>query len=99
MINSNSVGSAKVSGKVVVAFPNPFSQATTISFSSAEGGIAEVSVVNTLGTQVSRIYSGELSAGEDKFSWDASGMASGMYECIVRMNSNIERIAIALIHN
>jgi len=78
------------------SYPNPFSQSTTISFSSRESGVAEVSVVNILGTEVARIFSGELSSGEHTFSWDASGMTPGMYECVVRMNGRVERMPLVV---
>ncbi len=96
MINSNSVGVPQSSNNVLDVFPNPFFQSTTINFTSAESGFAQVSVVNILGMQVSRIYSGELSAGVHAFSWDASGMAVGMYECIVQMDGNVQRKAMIL---
>ena len=77
-------------------YPNPFTQSTTISFSTPESGVASVSIVNILGTEVARIYSGELGAGEHSFQWDASGLAPGMYECIVQMNGGIERVPMVL---
>ncbi len=99
MINSNSVETSHSSNNALSAFPNPAFQSTKINFTSTESGFAEVSVVSMLGTQVARIYSGELTAGEHKFSWEANGMAAGMYECIVRMNTNVQRLSVSLIHN
>jgi len=78
------------------SYPNPFSQSTTIDFTSPESGVAEVSVVNLLGEKVAQVFSGELEAGEHSFTWDASGMAPGMYECILRMNGSVELIPIVL---
>jgi photosystem II stability/assembly factor-like uncharacterized protein len=80
-------------------FPNPFSQSTTISFSLSESGVAEIIIVNLLGSEVARIFSGELEAGSHTFSWDASGLPPGMYECIVRMNGQAQQIPIMLIRN
>ncbi len=76
------------------SYPNPFSQSATISFSSPESGYADVSVVNLLGVEVARLFSGEMDAGEHSFTWDASGVAPGMYECVVRMNGNVHQIPI-----
>ena len=76
----------------IQSYPNPFSQSTTISFTSEAQGYADVRVVNPLGMEVARIYTGELSEGEHSFSWDASGFAPGMYECVVRMNGHAERL-------
>ena len=56
-----------------------------------------MTVVNLLGSQVVRIFSGELAAGEHSFAWDANGMAPGMYECFVRMNGIVQRIPLAFL--
>ncbi len=76
-------------------YPNPFSQSTTISFTSPESGTAEVSVVNILGTTVARIFSGELDAGQHSFVWGASALSPGMYECVVSVDGNVQRIPIS----
>jgi photosystem II stability/assembly factor-like uncharacterized protein len=78
------------------SYPNPFSQQSTIEFSSAEQGYAEVTVINLLGSQVSQIFSGELAAGKHEFSWNASGMTPGMYECIAQVNGQVQRIPMIL---
>jgi hypothetical protein len=80
----------------IQSYPNPFSQSTTITFSSPESGVAEISVVNILGTTVARIFSGVLESGEHSFTWDANGLPPGMYECIVQMNGSVERVPIVL---
>jgi photosystem II stability/assembly factor-like uncharacterized protein len=74
-------------------YPNPFTSSTTVNFNTMESGLADVIVVNILGTEVAHIYSGELNAGEHSIPWDADGLPPGMYECIVRMNGSVERIA------
>jgi len=80
----------------IAAFPNPFSQSTTITFSSPESGVAEVTVVNLLGTQVARLFEGELAAGEHTFTWNAAGIAPGAYWCVVRMNGRVVQVPIVL---
>ncbi len=68
-------------------FPNPFSQSTQINFTSQTAGYAEVSIVNMLGVEVARVFSGELGAGEHSFVWsNPTGLPDGVYECLVRMN-------------
>ena len=54
-------------------------------------------MVNLLGAQVAPLFSGELSAGEHSFAWDASGMLPGMYECVVRMNGQVQQVSMTLI--
>jgi hypothetical protein len=76
----------------LTTYPNPFTQSTTITLTAPESGVAEVSVVNLLGTEVARIFSGEISAGEHTFTWNATGLPDGMYECIMRMNGQVQRV-------
>jgi hypothetical protein len=96
--NNSSVASQIIPASSIhlTSYPDPFSQSTTISFTSPESGVAEVTVVNLLGQEVARIFSGELQSGDHEFSWDASGMPPGMYECVVRINGSIERVGMAL---
>jgi hypothetical protein len=57
-------------------------------------------IVNLLGVEVARIFSGELNAGEKSFTWDASEDAcatSGIYECVIRMNGQIEKLPVMLL--
>jgi ligand-binding sensor domain-containing protein len=79
------------------AYPNPFLQSATLNFSSSESGAAIVTIVNMLGMEVARIFSGELSAGEHSFIWNANAMTPGMYECVVRMNGRSQQTPIALV--
>jgi len=81
----------------IAGYPNPCSQSTTITFSSPSSGPAEVTVVNLLGVEVVRIFSGGLGAGEHSFSWDTGGVAPGIYECVVRENGNIQRIPLSVV--
>ncbi len=85
-------------------YPNPFSQSTTISFTPDTSGYAEVSIVNLLGVEVARLFAGELGAGEEHtFTWNATGVATGdgyatgMYECLVRMNGRVEKLPVMMV--
>ncbi len=80
----------------IQSYPNPLTQSTTINFTSPQSGAAEIRVVNLLGASVARIYSGELSAGEHSFVWDASAMPPGTYWCEIRMNGATDRIPIVI---
>jgi hypothetical protein len=90
----SSVAQTPPSPPEIQSYPNPFTLSTTITFSSRDEGFADVTVVNLLGEQVARIFSGELAAGEHSFSWDANGMPPGMYECIVRINGHVQRVSM-----
>jgi hypothetical protein len=83
----------------IQTYPNPFSQSTQITFTSQAAGYAEVSIVNMLGVEVARLFSGELGAGEHSFMWDAGKNAyatHGVYECLVRMNGQVETLPVVL---
>lgn len=96
MIPTNAVNAWPDAEHSITAYPNPLKQSTTVTFSSPESGQAEVTIVNLLGTEVARIFSGELGAGEHSFTWDARGMPPGMYECLVRMNGHAHEIPVML---
>jgi hypothetical protein len=77
--------------------PKPFSNRTTINFTSTESGVVEISIVNILGAPVVRVFSGELAAGAHSYSWDALGMPAGMYMCILRSSRGVQELPIALV--
>ncbi len=87
------------SDRALHIYPNPFSQSTQITFTSQAAGYAEVTIVNTLGVEVARLFSGELGAGNHSFTWDAGKNASvtGTYECLVRMNGQVETLPIIIL--
>ena len=80
------------------SYPNPFSQSTQITFTSPSAGCTEVSIVNMLGLEVARVFSGEVGAGEHSFQWDAGKDAgtTGVYECLVRMNGQVQTLPVVL---
>ncbi|MDP4232830.1 MAG: hypothetical protein Q8913_05665, partial [Bacteroidota bacterium] len=93
---SSGAQTARTDG-IAAAYPNPFSLSTTISFTPEASGYADVSVVNLLGVEVARIFSGELAAGERTFTWNPTGLSDGIYECLVRMNGRVEKLAVMLL--
>jgi len=60
-------------------FPNPFNPSTTISFSLPTRSYVMLSVFNMLGQKVIELVRGEREAGSYSFTFDASGLASGVY--------------------
>jgi hypothetical protein len=81
----------------ISAYPNPCTSSTTITFSCAESGVGEVTIVNLLGAEVARLFSGELDAGEHSFEWEAHGAVSGVYECVVRVGGSVQRVPLAVL--
>ncbi len=78
------------------AYPNPFAHSTTLSFVPTSNGYAAIAIYNSLGQQIGSVFSGELTAGEHTFTWEPSDLPDGMYECLVRMNGQIETLPVVL---
>ncbi len=60
-------------------YPNPFNPTTTIEFSIAQDGFVSLKVYSTLGEEVATLVGEELRAGNYRRTFDASGLASGVY--------------------
>jgi plastocyanin len=60
-------------------FPNPFNSRTTIRFSVPFETDARISVLNILGQKVGEVFAGRVTAGDHSVSFDASGLAGGLY--------------------
>ncbi len=60
-------------------FPNPFNPSTNISFTIPEKTEVKLAVFNLLGELVTEIVSGNLEAGYYNYSFDATGLTSGIY--------------------
>jgi photosystem II stability/assembly factor-like uncharacterized protein len=97
MLPSSAVAQSFAAPYVIQTYPNPFSNATTITFTLTERSEADVRVVNILGATVARIFSGELDAGPHNVMWSKPpGLPAGMYECIVQMNGRVQRTAMVV---
>lgn len=60
-------------------YPNPFNPTTTISFQLSEVSNTTLTIFDTTGRQISEIVNSKLSPGVYSYSFDASGLASGVY--------------------
>lgn len=60
-------------------YPNPFNPATTIEFVLPREDYVVVDILNVLGQNVERIFSGRAERGQTQIQWNASGRASGVY--------------------
>ncbi|HBS87294.1 MAG: hypothetical protein A2W91_03670 [Bacteroidetes bacterium GWF2_38_335] len=60
-------------------FPNPFNDITVFEISEPSQTEAELSIYNSLGEKVITLFSGTLSPGISKFTWNGSGVAEGVY--------------------
>jgi len=60
-------------------FPNPFNPSTAINYSLPKAMHVTLSIYNTMGQEVSKLISKDMSAGVYTTEWNASGFASGVY--------------------
>ena len=60
-------------------YPNPFNPSTTISYNLTEGGKVLLEVYSIMGEKIGTLINEEQSAGIHSFSFDATGLASGIY--------------------
>jgi hypothetical protein len=60
-------------------YPNPFNPVTIISWQLAVGSDVELSIYNTLGQKVTTLVNGKFDAGYHQITWDAIGLAAGIY--------------------
>ncbi len=60
-------------------YPNPFNPSTTISFDVAQTGFARMVVYDILGREIAVILNENVTAGQYKMNYNASGLPSGVY--------------------
>lgn len=65
--------------EITSAYPNPFNPSTAVTVGVPEMNHVELSVFNINGALVKTLSQGELKPGYHTFSFDATGMASGVY--------------------
>jgi hypothetical protein len=65
--------------KLYQNYPNPFNPTTEITFNLPEPGVVKLKVFDLLGREVAVLESGYFPAGNYKTTWDATGIANGVY--------------------
>ncbi|MEJ2635866.1 MAG: T9SS type A sorting domain-containing protein [Calditrichia bacterium] len=60
-------------------YPNPFNPTTAISFQLSASSFVTLKVYDVTGREVANLVSERLTTGKHKYSWNASGLASGIY--------------------
>jgi hypothetical protein len=109
LVQVDSDGSYEYAGQVEVdvipdryglisAFPNPFNPATRIVYGISVSGDVRLSVMDVGGREVATLISGYSEAGTHEVTFDASGLASGIYLVRLETASEWHRLKIALIN-
>ncbi|MGA9120779.1 MAG: T9SS type A sorting domain-containing protein [Bacteroidota bacterium] len=60
-------------------YPNPFNPSTTICYGLPHRSHVTLTVFNTLGQRIAELVNEEVEAGYHRFTFDASGLSSGVY--------------------
>jgi len=83
--------------KLNAVYPNPFNTAANISFGVPATGNVTAEAFNLLGQKVATIFNGFVSAGEHTLSWDASGLASGIYFVRLTFGERVQQAKVTLL--
>jgi hypothetical protein len=64
------------------AYPNPFTNSTTLRFRAAQAGSVQLQVYNAMGQLVATLYNGPVKSGELlERTLDGAGLSTGLYTC------------------
>ncbi len=76
-----SPGEAEIPERFELAqnFPNPFNPSTTMRYALPRRSHVRLTVFNTMGQQVTELVNGEIEAGNHEITFNAAGLASGVY--------------------
>jgi len=84
----------KING--IECYPNPPTSKVTIKFSNTSRGNSRIIIINILGEEVIKLFTGELEAGEHSFQWNTLEMRQGAYFCLIQIDGKILREKIIL---
>ncbi len=88
--------------EAVAAYPNPFTNSTSVEFAVAQDGFYTVNIFDMNGAVVETLHNGDLKAGNVSFNWngtDAQGadVAAGTYIFRVSGNGNVVSGKVTLV--
>jgi bacillolysin len=78
-VDQSSEGQLPASADLMQNYPNPFNPSTTISYQISDVRYLKLSVYDLLGREVAVLVDGQVPAGTHTVTWNAAGMASGVY--------------------
>ncbi len=86
---------SKMETHLCQSYPNPFTDAITVSFMLESESVVELAVYDIQGRKVAVLASGSYNAGEHTVnSVELSGLPSGVYVCRLKSESNMDSIRI-----
>ena len=78
-------------------YPNPFNPTTQINYQLPENNHVTLQVYDILGNLVTTLINGEIEAGYHSVTWNASGIASGIYFYILRSGNFVSTKKLILL--
>ena len=78
-------------------YPNPFNPSTKISFSLSKRDFVTLKVYNALGQEVADLINETLNTGTYSYQFNASGLNSGVYFCVLKSGDMQSKIKIVLL--
>ncbi len=78
-------------------YPNPFNPSTTINYEIPKQSFVKLKIYDILGREVKTLVNEEKSAGNYKVTFDASGLASGIYFYRMQAGSFVETKKLILL--
>ncbi len=70
-------------------YPNPFNPSTTIRYTLPERSAVELTIHNTVGERVRDLVRAEVEAGYHEATFDATGLSSGVYFCMLKADNTV----------
>ncbi|MCK4980972.1 MAG: T9SS type A sorting domain-containing protein, partial [Candidatus Delongbacteria bacterium] len=71
------------------AYPNPFNPSTIIKFNLINDSFVGLTVYNVQGQEVKKLVNSNLSKGSKSIQFNAQDIASGLYNCILKVDNEI----------
>ena len=78
-------------------YPNPFNPTTTISYALPQQAHVVLTVYNTLGQRVAELVNAQKEAGSYDVTFNAGGLASGVYLCRMQAGRFVETKRLVLV--
>jgi agmatine/peptidylarginine deiminase len=78
-------------------YPNPFNPSTTIRYTLTMAAKVNLAVFDVQGRLVATLVDGSRNAGIQEVTWDASGMASGLYFCHLTVGNSTQVMKMMLV--
>lgn len=70
-------------------YPNPFNPSTTIGFQVPERAHVALRVYDMLGKEIATLVDEDMSPGRHAVDWNAAGMSSGVYLCVLHSGARV----------